>query len=72
MNGIALEASRGLIRWASTEHRVGSFVVSVSPQNTASLSLISKLGFRRVGSQIDEEDGPEDIFELVVAIDNAR
>ncbi len=63
--GIALEASRGLMGWAS-EHGVSAFVVSVSPQNVASLALTSKMGFRKVGSHVDEEDGPEDIFELVL------
>lgn len=61
----AWEASHGLMDWARTNHGITHFVVSVSPQNAASLGLISKLGFRRIGSHIDEEDGPEDIFELV-------
>lgn len=64
--GIAWEASRALIGWAYRQHGVSSFVVSVSPQNIASLALTAKLGFRRIGSHVDEEDGPEDIFELVV------
>ena len=63
---VAWEASRGLVRWASTEHGVSSFVVSVSPLNLASLALIAKMGFRRIGSHVDEEDGLEEIFELVV------
>ena len=63
--GIALEAARGLIGWAARAHGVTRFVVSISPLNAASLGLISKMGFRKVGAQIDEEDGPEDIFELV-------
>ena len=63
---VAWEASRALIQWASREHGVSSFVVSVSPSNLASLALISKMGFRRIGSHLDDEDGPEDIFEFVV------
>jgi [ribosomal protein S5]-alanine N-acetyltransferase len=62
--GFAWEASHGLIRWAKITHDVKYFVVSVSPNNAASLALISRMGFRRIGSHIDEEDGPEDIFEL--------
>jgi [ribosomal protein S5]-alanine N-acetyltransferase len=60
--GIALEASRGLMQWAQLHHRIRSFVLSVSPDNTASLGLIAMLGFHRIGSQIDEIDGPEDIL----------
>jgi [ribosomal protein S5]-alanine N-acetyltransferase len=62
----AWEAILALINDAHLSHGVRFFVVSVSPENVASLSLISKLGFRRIGSHIDEIDGPEDIFELLV------
>ncbi len=65
-HGYAREASRALIDWALTTHGITHFVVSVSPANTASLGLIAQMGFRRIGSHIDEEDGPEDVFELVV------
>lgn len=68
---IAWDASLSLIQWASRDHGVSSFVVSVSPLNVASLALISKMGFRRIGSHVDDEDGPEDIFELVVDRKNA-
>lgn len=63
---VAWEASQGLMHWAHTHHGVKAFVVSVSPQNAISLALIAKLGFRRIGSHVDEDDGPEDIFELVI------
>ncbi len=62
----AWEATHGLMRWAHGYHGVIAFVVSISPQNTASSSMASKMGFRRIGSHIDEEDGPEDILELIV------
>jgi [ribosomal protein S5]-alanine N-acetyltransferase len=63
---IAWEATQGLISWAHVLHGVASFVVSVSPANAPSLALISKLGFRRIGSHVDEEDGIEDIFALAL------
>src|SRR2546430_6432392 len=47
--GVASEASRGLISWAFAEYQVSSFVAMVSLENTASLGVISKLGFNRVG-----------------------
>ncbi len=65
--GIAFEASRGLMQWAQLNHRIRNFILSVSPDNMASLGLVARLGFRRIGSQIDEIDGPEDIFEWTAA-----
>lgn len=61
--GIALEASETLMRWAREVHQVRRFVLSISPDNLPSLGMAAKLGFRKIGSQIDELDGPEDIFE---------
>ena len=65
--GYAEEASRALMNWASTSHGVTNFIVSISPDNLASQALAAKLGFVRIGSHIDEVDGPEDILELVIA-----
>ena len=48
---------------ARDEYQVHRFVVSISPDNLPSLGLAAKLGFRKIGSHIDELDGPEDIFE---------
>ena len=42
-------------------------VLAVSLWNTLSIAaLAAKLGFRRIGSKIDELDGPEEIFERLV------
>jgi RimJ/RimL family protein N-acetyltransferase len=38
--------------------------LSIAPGNEASLALARKLGVRMIGSQIDEIDGPEDIYLL--------
>jgi [ribosomal protein S5]-alanine N-acetyltransferase len=62
--GYAREAAQALMGWAAREQGVTRFVVSISPQNLPSLGLAQQLGFQRIGSHIDEEDGPEDIFEL--------
>lgn len=64
--GFATEAAEALMQWARTEHGITRFVVSISPENAPSLGLAAKFGFRRIGSHLDEEDGPEDIFERVV------
>ncbi len=39
---------------------------SISPDNVASLGTIAGLGFVEVGLQVDEEDGPEVLWELEV------
>ncbi len=59
--GFALEAIRGFSEWAATQ-RVQALVLSVSPENTASLGLAEKLRAEKIGSKIDERDGPEDIY----------
>ncbi len=63
--GYAEEAVLGLIRWARDNHGLSRFVVSISPENGPSLKLAAKLGFQRIGSRLDDEDGPEEILELV-------
>jgi ribosomal-protein-alanine N-acetyltransferase len=65
--GIASEATRGLISWAFAEYGVNSFVAMVSPENTASLGVLSKLGFSRTGTHIDHENSFYEIFELAVS-----
>ncbi len=64
--GYAREAIRGMMRWATREHGVRRFVVSIAPDNQASLALAAGLGFRQTGSHIDPEDGLELVFELAL------
>jgi RimJ/RimL family protein N-acetyltransferase len=52
--------------WASEQPGVKVFRYTVSPDNEASVGLVRGLGFAHVGQQIDEEDGPEDIYEMTV------
>lgn len=61
--GYAREAIEGLMHWAQRDHGVTRFVVSIAPTNVASLALTAGLGFVRIGAHVDEEDGPEDVFE---------
>ena len=65
--GYAREASLALMQWAQETHGVHSFVVTISPNNVASLALAVGLGFVRVGEHEDEVDGREDVFVLNVA-----
>lgn len=61
--GYVEETIRALIDWAR-ERGARYFIFSISPGNAASQAFARKLGVRRIGMQIDEEDGPEDVFLL--------
>jgi RimJ/RimL family protein N-acetyltransferase len=63
--GYASEAAVAMMDWAKREHSVNRFFVSIAPENSASLAMAAKLGFTKVGEQIDKEDGLEYVFELV-------
>lgn len=59
--GFGYEAVRGFSSWAATQG-VEHLVLSIAPGNEPSLALACKLGAFQIGSQIDEIDGPEDIY----------
>jgi [ribosomal protein S5]-alanine N-acetyltransferase len=63
-HGYAFEAVQALFAWATDEHGIHLFAASVGPNNVASLGLVDKLGFSQTGSQWDDEDGEELVFEL--------
>ena len=60
--GYATEAAGAVMNWAHTEQGVPRFILTVSPTNIASLSLIAGYGFKKIGEHIDEVDGLEHIF----------
>jgi len=62
--GYAREASVALMAWAHQEHAVSEFILTISPNNMPSLKLAQGLGFRKIGSHVDEVDGVEDIYRL--------
>jgi RimJ/RimL family protein N-acetyltransferase len=62
--GYATEAVEAMLGWAQQERGIRHFVASVAPSNEPSLAIIRRLGFRVTGSQWDEEDGLELVFEL--------
>lgn len=70
--GIATEAVRALLAWAEAEQGIHRFRASVSPGNVASLAIIGGFRFRQVGSQVDEIDGLELVFELDRPVDADR
>jgi RimJ/RimL family protein N-acetyltransferase len=60
--GYAFEAAIAMFEWAA-EQGVGRFRASVSPDNEPSLAMVRKMGFHRIGEQMDEIDGLEYVFE---------
>ncbi|CAN2182663.1 RimL Acetyltransferases, including N-acetylases of ribosomal proteins [Candidatus Nanopelagicaceae bacterium] len=65
-NGYATEALLGMWKWVCGEAGVRTLRYTVSPSNLASVAIIKKFEFTYMGQQIDEEDGPEDIYEMSV------
>ena len=62
--GLAREAGGALLRWARAEHGVTHVYGSTSPDNAASRAVLARLGFKQTGEQVDEDGGPELVFEL--------
>jgi len=62
--GYAIEAVRGLIANAFAHDEVTRVRASISPDNVPSLSLTRQLGFVKVGEQMDEVDGLDEVYEL--------
>jgi RimJ/RimL family protein N-acetyltransferase len=62
--GYAREAVVAMFRWAQGDPAVLRLRASVSPQNIPSRNLVEGLGFTEAGSQWDDEDGEETLFEL--------
>ncbi len=61
--GVATEVVTAMFDWAH-EQGVDRFLASISPDNTASLAVAAKFGFRQVGVHVDDFDGEELVFEL--------
>ena len=63
-NGYAKEALKGMWSWVSQFPEVKTLRYTVSPDNLPSIAVINYFGFEYKGQQIDEEDGPENIYEM--------
>ncbi|MFW3173033.1 GNAT family N-acetyltransferase [Geodermatophilus sp. CPCC 206100] len=64
--GYARAALALLLARAAAEPGVRTVRLSISPANTVSAHLAARFGFAVVGEQVDEEDGPELIWERAV------
>jgi RimJ/RimL family protein N-acetyltransferase len=62
--GFGQELLHGMWAWVVTDPQIKTLRYTVSPDNLISQHIIKKFGFIFKGQQIDEEDGPEDIYEL--------
>jgi ribosomal-protein-alanine N-acetyltransferase len=64
--GYAREALRGMWLWVADQCGVEILRYTVSPTNAPSVKIIQHFGFTYKGQQMDEIDGPEDIYEMSV------
>ena len=64
--GFGTELLLGMWRQIILDPVVKTLRYTVSPENAPSLHIIKKLGFHLIGEQLDEIDGRELIFELLV------
>jgi RimJ/RimL family protein N-acetyltransferase len=62
--GYAQEMLRGMWGWVVDQPGVRMLRYTVSPDNGPSQAIIRRFGFAHRGQQVDDEDGPEDIYEL--------
>ena len=70
--GLATELLHGMWGWVVDQPGVVTLRYTVSPDNAPSQAIIRRIGAAYMGQQIDEEDGPEDIFELSATDYRAR
>ena len=64
--GYGFEALAGMWSWVCSYPEVKTLRYTASADNLASIALVDKFGFHHVGQQMDEIDGPEEIYELSV------
>ena len=64
--GYGKEILHGMWHWVCALPGVRVLRYTVSPDNLPSQHVVRTLGFTHQGVQIDDEDGPEDIFEMTV------
>ena len=65
--GYAKEALKGMWRWVCEFLEVKTLRYTVSPDNLPSIAVIEYFGFDYMGQQMDEIDGPENIYEMDTA-----
>jgi RimJ/RimL family protein N-acetyltransferase len=66
--GFGTEVVAGMWSWAVAQPGVNTLRYTVNKSNVASVRLVKKFDFNLVGSQIDDKDGPEDIYEMSASV----
>jgi [ribosomal protein S5]-alanine N-acetyltransferase len=62
--GYAKESLQAMWRWAVSFPEVRTLRYTVSPDNLPSIAVIKYFDFDYKGQQMDEIDGPENIYEM--------
>jgi len=62
--GYAKESLQAMWSWAINSPEVRTLRYTVSPDNLPSIAVIKYFGFDYKGQQMDDIDGPEDIYEI--------
>jgi RimJ/RimL family protein N-acetyltransferase len=62
--GYAKESLQAMWSWAINSPEVRTLRYTVSPDNLPSIAVIKYFGFDHKGQQMDDIDGPEDIYEI--------
>ena len=62
--GYAKESLQAMWSWAINSPEVRTLRYTVSPDNLPSIAVIKYFGFDFKGQQMDDIDGPEDIYEI--------
>lgn len=65
--GYATEAAKGLIRWAFAFARVDRVVGETFPELIASIRVMERLGFTRVGGVQPGHDGEEGVLQFLLS-----
>ena len=65
--GYGREIAQTMWRYAAAHPQVRVLRASVSPDNTASLSIVQAAGLVQVGEEWDDEDGLEHVLEVAAA-----
>lgn len=63
-HGYGKEALKAMFTWACEQPSVKTLRYSVAANNAPSQAIVQKFNFAHKGVQIDDEDGPEDIYEM--------
>lgn len=64
--GYGTSGLRTLLEVCRDDPRVNVIRASISPSNWISRRIVTRYGFQKVGEEMDEEDGLEEVFELVL------